>query len=73
MSVIESASYFMTRPRESQIAALGIAPEPPAACPRPAGKKQVTAEGQVRQGVEIPMPDFWGLPGLARTHRVLAG
>lgn len=59
MSVAESAAYFLSRPRESQIAAWASRQSRPIA-------KRALLEEEVRklrdkfaQG-EVPVPDFWG-------------
>ena len=59
MSVAESASYFATRPRESQIAAWASRQS------RPISKRALLIEEfkamkrKFGKG-EIPLPDFWG-------------
>jgi pyridoxamine 5'-phosphate oxidase len=59
MSVAESASYFATRPRESQIAAWASRQS------RPVSKRALLIEefkamkAKFGKG-EIPLPDFWG-------------
>lgn len=59
MSVIESASYFMTRPRESQIAAWASRQSRPLPA-RALLEKQVQLLRDKFGRGEIPMPDFWG-------------
>lgn len=59
MSVIESASYFMTRPRESQIAAWASRQSRPISA-RALLEQQVQALREKFGRGEIPMPDFWG-------------
>jgi pyridoxamine 5'-phosphate oxidase len=59
MSLAESASYFLTRPRESQIAAWASRQSRPIA-------KRALLEEEVRKlrrrfaEGEVPVPDFWG-------------
>ncbi len=59
MSVVESASYFMTRPRESQIAAWASRQSRPISA-RALLEEQVRALREKFGRGEIPMPDFWG-------------
>jgi pyridoxamine 5'-phosphate oxidase len=59
MSVMESASYFMTRPRESQIAAWASRQSRPISA-RALLEQQVQALREKFGRGEIPMPDFWG-------------
>jgi pyridoxamine 5'-phosphate oxidase len=59
MSVVESASYFMTRPRESQIAAWASRQSRPISA-RALLEQQVQALREKFGRGEIPMPDFWG-------------
>ncbi len=59
MSLTESATYFLSRPRESQIAAWASKQSRPIA-------KRALLEEEVRKlrkkfaDGEVPMPDFWG-------------
>jgi pyridoxamine 5'-phosphate oxidase len=59
MSLAESATYFLSRPRESQIAAWASRQSRPIA-------KRMLLEEQVRKlrekfaDGEVPVPDFWG-------------
>jgi pyridoxamine 5'-phosphate oxidase len=59
MSMVESARYFLTRPRESQLAAWASRQSRPIAT-------RALLEAEVRKvrdrfgKGEIPMPDFWG-------------
>ena len=59
MSLAESAKYFLSRPRESQIAAWASRQSRPVA-----GRAMLEAEvKKIRDRFadgEIPMPDFWG-------------
>ena len=59
MSLAESAKYFLSRPRESQIAAWASRQSRPVA-----GRSMLEAEvKKIRDRFadgEIPMPDFWG-------------
>ena len=59
MSVAESASYFITRPRESQIAAWASRQSRPISA-RALLEKQVQVLREKFGKGEIPMPDFWG-------------
>lgn len=59
MTLAQSATYFLTRPRESQIAAWASRQS------RPVAKRALLVE-EVRKlrekfaNAEVPMPDFWG-------------
>jgi pyridoxamine 5'-phosphate oxidase len=59
MSVVESASYFFTRPRESQIAAWASRQSRPISA-RALLEKQVNVLKEKFGKGEVPMPDFWG-------------
>lgn len=59
MSMAESASYFITRPRESQIAAWASRQSRPLP-KRALLEKQVQALREKFGKGEIPVPDFWG-------------
>jgi pyridoxamine 5'-phosphate oxidase len=59
MSLAESASYFMTRPRESQIAAWASRQSRPISA-RALLEKQVQVLREKFGKGEIPTPDFWG-------------
>lgn len=59
MSFAESASYFMTRPRESQIAAWASRQSRPVP-KRALLEKQVQVLKEKFGKGEIPVPDFWG-------------
>jgi pyridoxamine 5'-phosphate oxidase len=59
MSVAESASYFITRPRESQIAAWASRQSRPISA-RALLEKQVQVLREKFGRGEIPIPDFWG-------------
>jgi len=59
MSVMESASYFVTRPRESQIAAWASRQSRPISA-RALLEQQVQALREKFGRGEIPVPDFWG-------------
>ena len=59
MSVAESASYFLTRPRESQIAAWASRQSRPVSA-RAMLEKQVQVLKEKFGRGEVPMPDFWG-------------
>lgn len=59
MSIAESASYFLTRPRESQIAAWASRQSRPISA-RAMLEKQVQVLKEKFGKGDIPMPDFWG-------------
>ncbi|KAA1188995.1 pyridoxamine 5'-phosphate oxidase [Pseudohalioglobus sediminis] len=59
MSVAESAAYFVTRPRESQIAAWASRQSRPISA-RALLEKQVAVLRERFGKGEIPLPDFWG-------------
>jgi pyridoxamine 5'-phosphate oxidase len=59
MSLAESASYFLTRPRESQIAAWASRQSRPISA-RALLEKQVNVLKEKFGKGEIPVPDFWG-------------
>lgn len=59
MSAVESARYFLTRPRESQLAAWASQQSRPISA-RAMLEKQVLAMKNKFGNGEIPMPDFWG-------------
>jgi pyridoxamine 5'-phosphate oxidase len=59
MSMAESASYFITRPRESQIAAWASRQSRPISA-RAMLEKQVQVLKEKFGKGEIPVPDFWG-------------
>lgn len=59
MSLAESASYFVTRPRESQIAAWASRQSRPLST-RALLEEQVRAMKAKFGRGEIPVPDFWG-------------
>ncbi len=59
MSVAESAAYFVTRPRESQIAAWASRQSRPISA-RALLEKQVAVLKERFGKGEIPLPDFWG-------------
>ena len=59
MSAVESASYFVTRPRESQIAAWASRQSRPISA-RALLEQQVRALREKFGKGEIPVPDFWG-------------
>ena len=59
MTVAESASYFLTRPRESQIAAWASRQSRPISA-RALLEKQVSVLREKFGKGEIPLPDFWG-------------
>lgn len=59
MSFAESAAYFVTRPRESQIAAWASRQSRPVSA-RALLEQQVAALREKFGQGEIPVPDFWG-------------
>lgn len=59
MSVAESASYFFTRPRESQIAAWASHQSRPISA-RALLEKQASVLREKFGKGKIPLPDFWG-------------
>jgi len=59
MSLAESAAYFITRPRESQIAAWASRQSRPISA-RALLEEQVRALKEKFGKGEIPVPDFWG-------------
>lgn len=59
MTVAESAAYFVTRPRESQIAAWASRQSRPVSA-RALLEKQVSVLRERFGKGEIPLPDFWG-------------
>ncbi len=59
MSVAESAAYFVTRPRESQIAAWASRQSRPISARALLEKQVAVLKEKFGQG-EIPLPDFWG-------------
>jgi pyridoxamine 5'-phosphate oxidase len=59
MSVVESARYFLTRPRESQLAAWASQQSRPISA-RAVLEEQVQAMKNKFGRNEIPVPDFWG-------------
>ena len=59
MSVVESASYFITRPRESQIAAWASRQSRPISTRALLEQQAQVLREKFGKG-QIPMPDFWG-------------
>lgn len=59
MTMAESASYFITRPRESQIAAWASRQSRPVSA-RAMLEKQVSVLREKFGKGQIPVPDFWG-------------
>lgn len=59
MSVLESTRYFLSRPRESQIAAWASRQSRPIPARAMLLKEVMTMKEKFGKG-EIPMPDFWG-------------
>lgn len=59
MSLMESTRYFLSRPRESQIAAWASHQSRPISARAMLLKEVMTMKEKFGKG-EIPMPDFWG-------------
>lgn len=59
MGQLESARYFLTRPRESQVAAWASQQSRPVSARAVLEKQALAIREKFRAG-EIPMPDFWG-------------
>jgi len=59
MSAAESARYFLTRPKESQIAAWASRQSRPISARAMLEKQFLSMKEKFGKG-EIPMPDFWG-------------
>ena len=59
MSVMESTRYFLSRPRESQIAAWASRQSRPVSARAMLLKEVMTMKEKFGNG-EIPLPDFWG-------------
>ncbi len=59
MSVAESARYFLTRPRESQLAAWASRQSRTLSARAALEKEFLAMKEKFREG-RIPMPDFWG-------------
>ena len=59
MSVMESTRYFLSRPRESQIAAWASHQSRPIPARAMLLKEVMSMKEKFGRG-EIPMPDFWG-------------
>jgi pyridoxamine 5'-phosphate oxidase len=59
MSVMESTRYFLSRPRDSQIAAWASHQSRPISARSMLLKEVMTMKEKFGKG-EIPMPDFWG-------------
>jgi len=59
MSVMESTRYFLSRPRESQIAAWASRQSRPISARAMLLKEVMTMKEKFGKG-KIPMPDFWG-------------
>ncbi|RLQ22324.1 pyridoxamine 5'-phosphate oxidase [Seongchinamella sediminis] len=59
MSVAESASYFVTRPRESQIAAWASRQSRPVSARAMLEKQVMVLKEKFGKG-DVPVPDFWG-------------
>ena len=60
MSADESAAYFKTRPRESQLAAWASRQSEPLADRAELEKRLAELRARWPDGTEIPAPDFWG-------------
>jgi pyridoxamine 5'-phosphate oxidase len=59
MSTMESARYFLSRPKESQLAAWASQQSRPISARAVLEKQFLTMKDKFGKG-EIPMPDFWG-------------
>ena len=59
MSMIESSRYFLSRPRESQIAAWASHQSRPVSTRAVLLQEVISMKNKFGQG-KIPMPDFWG-------------
>jgi len=59
MSTMEAARYFLTRPRESQVAAWASRQSRPLASRSLLEQQALKIRQRFAEG-EIPMPDFWG-------------
>lgn len=59
MTVAESASYFVTRPRESQIAAWASRQSRPVSARAMLEKQVMVLKEKFGRG-DVPVPDFWG-------------
>ena len=59
ITATESAAYFMTRPRESQVAAWASRQSRPVSARAVLEQQFLSIREKFAQG-EIPMPDFWG-------------
>jgi pyridoxamine 5'-phosphate oxidase len=60
MATAESATYFRSRPRDSQLAAWVSAQSSPIADRAVLDQRMAELELRWPEGVEIPIPDFWG-------------
>ncbi|HRT05616.1 MAG TPA: pyridoxamine 5'-phosphate oxidase [Kiritimatiellia bacterium] len=60
MSADESAAYFKTRPRESQLAAWASRQSAPLAGRAELEKRLAELRARWPEGTEIPAPEFWG-------------
>lgn len=59
LSALESARYFLSRPRESQLAALASRQSRPVSARAVLESQMNTLRRKFAQG-DIPVPDFWG-------------
>ncbi len=60
MPAAESAAYFRSRPRDSQVAAWASVQSSPIEGREALERKVAEAERRWPEGSEIPMPEFWG-------------
>ena len=60
MSAEESAAYFRTRPRDSQLAAWASRQSAPLAGRAELDARMAELQARWPEGTEIPAPDFWG-------------
>ncbi|MBT4522878.1 MAG: pyridoxamine 5'-phosphate oxidase [Halieaceae bacterium] len=59
MSVVESTRYFLSRPRESQLAAWASHQSRPISARALLEKQVLVLKNKFSEG-QVPMPDFWG-------------
>ena len=60
MAAEESAAYFRTRPRDSQLAAWASAQSAPLADRAELERRMAEVQQRWPEGTEIPVPEFWG-------------
>lgn len=69
MAAAESAAYFSSRPRGSQLAAWASRQSSPLTSRAELDERMAELEQRWPEGVDIPVPDFWG-GYLVRPHSV---